>query len=201
MAESAEARTLLELHVRLLDGDRVASEDLAELLLMPLVRRLNRKFSRTDVQVVSDGVTDAILDYCARPQIFDPSRGVPLNTFLLMAGRRNILNLIRGEMRRKAREERFTRVSSSKVVELYPSTGNTLRKEAIKARRRTELMQVLSDPVDKKVFELELKGERKTEAFAKVMGISGLPVADQRRAVKRAKDRIRKLLERRKGDA
>ncbi len=200
MAETAERSKLLELHERLLSGDRVASEEIAELLLMPLITRLSRSFSRTDVQVVSDGVTDAILDYCARPQIFNPLRGVPLGGFLSMAGRRNILNFIRGEARRKAREERFARASSSKVVELYPSTGNTQRKEIIEGQRKTKLMRILTDPVDKKIFDLQLRGERRTEAFAKVMGISSLAVGDQRRAVKRAKDRIRKLLEKHKGE-
>jgi hypothetical protein len=78
---------LLGLHRRLCDGDRTASEELAELILEPLVDAISRRFPRSDKQTVWDGVVDALLDYCARPHQFDEGRKVPLDRFLRMASR------------------------------------------------------------------------------------------------------------------
>jgi hypothetical protein len=79
-----ESSQLLALHRRLCDGDRTASEELAELLLDPLVERISRQFPQADEHWHCQAVADALLDYCARPHQFDEGRGVPLVPFLLM---------------------------------------------------------------------------------------------------------------------
>jgi DNA-directed RNA polymerase specialized sigma24 family protein len=177
----------------------VASEELAQRMLERLVSELGGKFPFTDSQLISNGVTDAILEYCAKPVSFDASRGVPLDRYLAKAAWRNVANLWRGEKRRKAREEKSVEYSDQKVVELHPSAGNLLQNEALAQKEQVaELMQTLENPVDRQVFKLRMLGERRTEEFAKAMGISHLPLVRQRSAVKRAKDRIEKLLKRRK---
>ena len=90
--------------------------------------------------------------------------------------------------------------TESKIVELHPSVGNHNQNEAqLQQERLAELMQTLENPMDRKVFELQMSGERRTEEFAKVMGISHLSPAEQRREVKRTKDRIGVHLKRKKG--
>jgi hypothetical protein len=49
---------------------------------------------------------------------------------------------------------------------------------------------------ERRVLALMLDGERSSAAYAQVLGITGLPAAEQEREVKRAKDRIKKRLER-----
>src|SRR5207247_4960491 len=104
MPEEDDAQVLIALHKRLLEGDRVGPSDLADILLPRLIREMQCKFPKTDAHLISDGVTDALLDYCARPTAFDRGRGVPLDRFLAKAGSRNIANLLRGEGHRKVRE-------------------------------------------------------------------------------------------------
>jgi RNA polymerase sigma-70 factor, ECF subfamily len=188
------------LHRRLCDGDRTASEELAELILEPLVDSISRRFPRSDKQTVWDGVVDALLDYCARPHQFDEGRKVPLDRFLRMASRRNVMNLLRGEARRRAREE-TAHSNVSAAVELDPAAGNILQQEETRELQRQQegMMKRLSDPRDQQILALRLQGERRTEAFADILGISHLPIEAQRRGVKRAKDRIDKIL-RRHGD-
>jgi len=190
---------LIGLHKRLLQGDRTASEEIARQLLAPLARQLSRKFPFTDEQIVSDGVTDSILDYCEKPQQFDATRGVPLEGFLHMAARRNVSNLLRGEKRRKAREGRYGQASLESPVELYVSAGNLLQEDKkIRVQRpQGEAITILTDKKDQRIHELRLQGERRTQVFAQILGIDHLPTEVQRRQVKRAKDRIDKLLERR----
>jgi DNA-directed RNA polymerase specialized sigma24 family protein len=196
MGEPADSALLLTLHERLLSGDRTVLEELITLVLDRLVDEMARKFPTTDRQLVYDGVADALLDLGANPDGFDTTVGVPLDRFLAKAAWRNIANLIRGEQRRRVREAKAVETFPHEFVELHPSAGNIGEDES--ERRVTDLLQMLKDPVDQKVFKLQMNGERKTEEFAKVMRISHLSVPEQRLLVKQAKDRILVHLKRKK---
>ena len=199
MPDHKQPAAFLCLHRRLLEGDRVAPAELMELLLSPLIGEMKREYPTTDVHLVSDGVTDALLDYCARPGSFDQTRGVPLSRFLAKAAWRNIANILRSETRRKAREAKALEAADQNVVELYPATGNPQQNAVLDTKQGlAELVRSLPDPADQQVFQLKAMGERRTEIFAKAMGITHLPIEQQRREVKRAKDRIDKVMERRK---
>ena len=188
-------------HRRLCDGDRTASDEIAEILLPPLFERISRQFSRVDEHLRYQAIVDALLDYCAQPQQFDAGRGLPLTSFLLLAARRNLLNLLRGEERRRARQEHSAQMQAGMGVELDPVVGNLLQQEenAQLHQREGVLMNLLQDPKDRQILALRLEGERRTEAFAAILGISHLPAEDQRREVKRAKDRIDKVIRRNGG--
>lgn len=200
MAKGNKVEQLLLLHTRLSDGNRIASEELVCLLLDPLSSEIARKFPNTDMQLISDGVTDALLEYCTDPNKFDPSRAVPLDRFLAQAAWRNVANIVRGEQRRKAREiKASTSAPAEELVELDVAAGNLLQdQERRRQRQARELLQMVENLVDKRILELRLAGERRTEEFARVMNISHLPKEHQRREVKRAKDRIDKFLVRSK---
>lgn len=192
---------LLALHRRLCDGDRTASGEFAELILNFLVKQVARRYPHTDEQLIWDGVSAAFLDYCSRPRQFDEERGVPLDRFLHRASWRNVANILRSSARRRTREEEAARAYASSAVELDPVVGNLLQREesAQLHQREEDIMNLLQDPTDRQILALRLQGERRTEAFAELLGVSHLPVKVQRREVKRAKDRIDKIL-RRKGD-
>jgi DNA-directed RNA polymerase specialized sigma24 family protein len=197
MNEEIHGQDLLVLHRRLLGGDRIASEKLVEVLLPRLASELERQFRKTDPHLVSDGVTDALLDYCARPAAFDEARNVPLDRFLAKAAWRNIANLLRGEKRRKIREGKAVDLAGQNVVELYPVAGNPSQNEPLDTKKQLEnLLRLLPDPTDRRIFDLRAMGERRTGEFAKVMGITHLSIEQQRYEVKRIKDRIDKVLKR-----
>ena len=195
-----EPARLFALHKQLLQGDRTASEEVASLLLTPITNQTSRKFPFTDEHIVAEGVTDAILDYCENPQKFDATRGVPLDGFIRMAARRNVSNLLRGEKRRKVREEKYGRAKLESPVELSGSVGNLLQKDKKMRVQRpmAEAMTILKDKKDQQIHKLRLQGERRTQVFAQVLEINHLTAEVQRREVKRAKDRIDKVLERNK---
>lgn len=142
MAEPGDAEPLLALHKRLLHGDRVAPEELAELLLERLTTEVARQFPHTDIHIVYDGVADVLLDYCAKPVGFDTTRSVPLDRYLSQAAWRNVANSVRGEKRRKAREEKSVQDTETKIVELHPSVGNhNQNEEQLQQERLAALMQ------------------------------------------------------------
>jgi DNA-directed RNA polymerase specialized sigma24 family protein len=196
-----DSAQLLELHRRLLTGDRTASEEVVRLLHAPLTQEVSAQFRHTDQHIIWDGVIDAMLDYCARPEQFDAERGVSLKRFIRLAARRNVVNMLRGEQRRKVREEAAGHAWAASSVELDPVAGNLLQKEESTQRQRqqTALANALQNPNDQQLLALRLQGVRRTEAFAAVLGITHLPIETQRREVKRAKDRIDKMLRRRTG--
>lgn len=196
-----DSAQLLALHRRLLTGDRTASEEVVRLLHASLIQGVSAQFRHTDQHLIWDGVIDALLDYCARPQQFDAERGVPLTRFLRLAARRNVMNTLRREQRRKAREEAVGHAWATSCVALDPAAGNLLQKEesAQRQRQQTALTEALQHPNDQQLLALRLQGVRRTEAFAEVLGITHLPIETQRREVKRAKDRIDKMLRRRTG--
>jgi RNA polymerase sigma-70 factor (ECF subfamily) len=196
-----DSAQLLELHRQLLTGDRTASEAVVGLLHVSLTREVSAQFRHTDQHIIWDGVIDAMLDYCARPQQFDAERGVSLKRFLRLAARRNVGNILRGEQRRKVREEAAGHAWTVSSVELDPAAGNLLQQEEATQRQRQQaaLTQALQNPNDQQLLALRLQGVRRTEAFAEILGITHLPIEMQRREVKRAKDRIDKILRRRTG--
>jgi hypothetical protein len=112
-----------------------------------------------------------------------------------------VANSVRGEKRRKAREEKAGQDYVESSVELDPVVGNLLQQEekVQHQRQRAELMSTLQNSKDRQLLALRLQGERRTEVFAEILEISHLPIKDQRRVVKQAKDRIDKILRRHTG--
>lgn len=198
MAEDKQDETLLALHRRLLEGDPLASEQVARLLLSPLVEETHRDYRGLDQQLVADAVVDALLDYFEAPDGVDD--GSRIHAFLRKAAWRNAANLSRGGKRRKLREERWVAEHEATVVEDPPALGTLIEdEEKVEAEKRVaELMALLPNERDRGVLRLRLAGERAVEVFAQVLGIDDLPVREQRKMVKQAKDRIDKIIKRRR---
>lgn len=191
---SAESETLVILHQELASGKSSTADDLAGRLLFRLISPLLRQYSAADPDVIWDSVTETILNYLRDPGMFDPSHGTPLDVFLSHCARRNITDKLRSEARRRKRETNFYCLFENNFVELGDSAANIEMETEIDFAR--DLGTALKSPLDRKIFELCVNGERSTEVFADVLGVSELPIEEQRRAVKRAKDRILKMVRR-----
>ncbi len=191
-----------ELHQRLLSGDPVASQELAAAFLEPLVDRLRTKFQRLgDETLVLDAATDAVLGYAERPSQFNPDK-LRLLPYLVMSARGDLLNALERRRRQAGRE-----IPTDRVEDLLDAR-NSLRKEAdptdpgerVAVPDLQEVVgrvrETITDPVDRQLIDLMAQGERRTEPFAAVLGIAGLDVEQQRRIVKRHKDRLKKRLAR-----
>jgi hypothetical protein len=185
-----------EIHERLLAADVTAPAELAKVLLGPLLQKLTKKFPQLrDLDILYDAVTDALMSYIKRPVQFDPTKRT-LMGFLLMAAEGDLLNALAKEKRRRQKEipledvELGGAAGNSAVEEGNPETGPG------RERLRQELPRIFGDPKDLVMVELIIAGERGTGAFVEVLKLQHLPVEQQRREVKRHKDRIKKRLER-----
>jgi hypothetical protein len=159
--------------------------------LLPLLSTLVKRGSGgVPHDQVMNAVEDALLEYCGAPSRFDSGRGVPLVMFLMVAARRNLLNSIRSKARRRAREQRLQRellVMSPAHVVLEDGSS---RRGIVAA---ADLQSLTSDltMAEREAIALWLDGERRTVRLARALGVEDLPVPEQRRWLKRLKDRFR----------
>jgi DNA-directed RNA polymerase specialized sigma24 family protein len=190
VAHSCPQRGALDhFHCSIVEGDRAALETLAEHALPVLVQQLRRAFRRSDNDQLQDAADDALMDYARAPQRFDPSSGDSLDRFLYRAAWRNVANSLRKDLRRRRRE---TRYANETACWNSPET-TTIRLHTEMARRTLERG---IDGVEREALELWFDGERRTGALAEVLGFGALQAPEQRRLVKRFKDRNMKRLAR-----
>jgi hypothetical protein len=211
MAESPRCLPTREeesnLHRRLVEADPVASADLAKAYLIPLIGSLRRSNSRhVPQEFIEDAAGEALMCLIKNPEAFDASRNrarFPLFAHLRLAAQRDLQNILKRE------ERHWRRRVSLKRVELSPSAGKYLGRnedpsEALQLREEVEkadgeilrfVREGLSDG-ERQALELMLQGERRTAAFARVLGIEQLSKEEQRSEVKRVKDKLKKRIER-----
>ena len=190
-----EQAPLSDLYQRLLAGDPTAPAELAEAVMPSLHRMLQRKFADVDPELIADAVTDAVMALILRPDAYDPHRG-GFEGYLLMSAQGDLLNSLARQRRRSQRE-----VSVDSVEHLAPDP-ETQMEDSIGSGDDTgdlvpdTVFHLLPGPIDRQVLQLMMDGERRTHVFARVLQVSDRPESEQRRIVKRHKDRIKKKLQR-----
>lgn len=180
----------LALHSRVLAEDPVASADAFQLMVEPLAAILQRNLGCTPDEAY-DSAVDALFAYLSSPAEFDPGRA-RLCTFLADIARKRAIDRLRARGSRQKREEDF-----GGVVELRPSAPNEqMETRAEVAKLWSKVEEALPADADRQALRLILDGERSTEALAEALGLPSMAPADQRREVKRHRDRLLKALER-----
>jgi|SRR5687768_869314 len=183
-----------QIHARMLAGDPVASSDLAEAAIDPLFAALRTKHPNLQGEnLLEDAVTDAFMSYAKDPSQYDPTRRGLLG-YLLMSAEGDLLNALAKQKRRSSREASLEVVEVGRVVRNVFSSDEDPARRIDAERLQHQLDQAITDPVDRELLQLLMNGERDTEAFARVLGLLDLTPEDQRREVKRHKDRIKKRL-------
>lgn len=198
-----------ELHQRLVEGDPLAPPELVGAFSEELVRRVRARAQITnDDFIVYDAVTDALLAYAQQPTKYNPTKS-GLLTYLTMSAYGDYLNMLARERRREKREVPLEYVehrldAGNNLIEdlLIEDVLDTVmeREGILTPEERIRLLQQVSerfpDPQDRQLLNLMLLGERKTAAYSAVLGILDSDKDEQRRIVKRHKDRLSKRLKR-----
>ena len=205
-SEWPDPETGYEIHSRLSAVDPVASADLAESFLDPLGTWLIRTNRNIDSHLCEQAAEDAILALIKNPHSYQPNRST-LDGYLRMSARGDLLNLLDREKGHQSRLRPLDLVELSADVrnhvweETDPAVIVELAEEA--HQRVDNLQQVAAaaglTQADARILTLMQQGERKTMKFSRVLGIADLPQDQQRRAVKRAKDRVKQRLKRARG--
>jgi RNA polymerase sigma-70 factor (ECF subfamily) len=202
LAQSPTQQDALALHQRLLAQDPTAANDLADAYLERLVVWLGETAPKICEDIRLEAAEDAILALIRKPESY--SSGLQtLEVYLRMSARGDMLNLLDKERRHKKREK------LSGGVELLPGAGKYLRRDddpSLPLRLAEEKQNVANaipesvrqklSATDLRAMELILQNERRNAVFAELYGLLHLPSKEQDRAVKRHKDRLKKMLKR-----
>jgi DNA-directed RNA polymerase specialized sigma24 family protein len=197
------AEQIHAVYQRLLAQEADAPSDFIELLLDPLIAALEMRFpSLPDPDLISDVVTDTLILFVQTPEQYQPERG-SLWHYLFMDAWGDIQNAVAKEHRRR------TKIVSLDPVAHDRADGNNIEEEVVQRLEfmsrmggkdvqafLNELRAVIPDPRDWQVVLFMLQGERSTSVFATVLGIEHLSITDQRKQVKKVKDRLHKRLKR-----
>lgn len=201
-----EAEVARDIHARLCQDDPVASSELAIAYLDLLAGWLLRTNPRVDSHACHQAAEDAIIALAKNPRSFNPEKG-SLDAYLRMSARGDLRNALKGERRHHVQRVDF------EDVELFGPERKLVVEETDPARiverdedERELLSRVIGPDLgqsftreEARVLALMLQEERRTSAYSQVLGISELSESEQRREVKRVKDRIKRRMQRARG--
>ncbi len=200
MAERPEGEAAFEreVHQRLLAGDRTAPHDLCAHFLERLCRTLQRKNPTVDADLVSDAVTNALLDYSEHPDRFNPDKR-SLTGYLLMSAQGDLRNLLRA--RKRERQElplnedvENTSGERNRLAETGESPDDILD-SLIAEECRQQVMALAQNEEERIVLRLMMDGERETGVFLDQLGWQG-PRDELSTRLYRMKDRLVKRVRR-----
>jgi RNA polymerase sigma-70 factor (ECF subfamily) len=200
VAENSILKELGErFHARLIAGDKLVTAEISEVFFPALCESAERKFHYlSDHHIVTVAAEEAFLAYLNHPEKFDPQKG-SLIGYLFLAARLNVIDRLRTSKKNTVGLDPSILEHMVEGPITNPETMLITEESAhfapsSPAMRR--MFSVVTDPVDHEVVKLLMEGERKTEVFAKVMGILHLPLLEQQEQVNLRKDRLKTALRR-----
>lgn len=204
-SETLSEQEARDLYQRLLSDDAAVPTDLAVAYLDHLTDWLMEHNQRLDPTDCATAAEDAILTLIKTPASYKPERQ-SLEVYLRISAQGDLRNLLRSEQRHSKRRADWEAVELSSVVGKY--VWDEQSDPALIVERQEDEVEDASlpsvpdsvraalNPQEKRVLELMDRKERKTALFAEVLDITHLPPAEQKREVKRVKDRLNKRRER-----
>ena len=193
----------LELHNLIVSGSDIALSKLYDLYGEMVVKYLKRNFNkiaRTDDSPIFEAVSQTFLDYFRNPTGYNPAI-IPLQKYLEMAAKRDLLNLLQRDKKHSNKKELPSDVElQEKFWNNTIGTTETTDGEIIQTEIMNGIDQELAKHFDSDedilMAKLILAKERKTEVFAEILGIENTDPDSQKSEVKKHKDRIKKVIER-----
>jgi RNA polymerase sigma-70 factor (ECF subfamily) len=182
------------LHRRLLTraDNRVAAE-ISVLFLPPLAQSLKRHFQHllSDPQEAESAAIESLVAYLAHPEKFDPAKS-SLIGYLYLDAKGNLLNLLK-------QQKKLVELRGS-LAEYEAQADETENPESRLLSASSPLVErvlaAIKDPTDRELVALMIDGVRETSAYAAVLGIADRLQREQKKIVKRHKDRLKKKLRR-----
>jgi len=193
-----------ELHTLILAGDSLALaklyDDVYGELVVDILASRYPKVAAKDETLILAAVNEAFFGYYRNPATFDPDKST-LQRFLEVAAERDLQNILAKEAKHGIKK------NLPEDVELETIFWNSIKKEQdgpeyqIIAKQtiglvKTALAGHFDRSEDRIVAAMIIAGERETNAYSAVLQIDDLTQEEQMDEVKRVKDRIKKVLDR-----
>jgi hypothetical protein len=129
------------------------------------------------------------------PEKYDPSR-LGIMAYLRMAARDDLINLLKRESRHTSRRAPIEAVELRRAVGNEPHETPDLPGGVSSEFIMRKLDEALPNPQDREAVRLMMDGVRETKIYARLYGITDLPLEDQQKQVKNHKDRLDKVMKR-----
>lgn len=180
-----------------------AFAQLSELALPHLINFLRKEFHQVEIHLVETAVIDCLLSYHAAPQKYNPDK-LTLFAYLRMAARHDLLNAIdrSNRLKRPLLDIDQLAVQSELATESWPPSDSFHIEQWVKDETDLSQQALLHafeaelESRDRQLFLLILNGVRESNPYAEIMQLENRPLSEQRREVKRVKDRLIKKLTR-----
>lgn len=200
-----DAQLESDIHERLLAADPTAPEEVARKYLPLIERHVSARahvHGIHDQDLINDATVDAVFGYIRHPEKFNPNKSGLLG-YLKRAAEMDLINVVQQDRRRRRGEELqedvevsiLARNKSSEIDRIRRGTEDETISRIQQQRNLAEVTGSENDR-DKILLRLMAEGERSTSRFAAVLGITDLPIAEQRHIVKQNKDRLKAHLRR-----
>jgi hypothetical protein len=197
----------IELHKLIQSGDDLAFAELCDKYLEPTikkVRNFNWQIHLDDSSLISEVVIDSFYGYFYNPEKFNPEKQT-LERFLVMDSEGDLKNAWAGRAKHQQKfkiivnevefDEQYGSKGTGEIQNMSTPTQIMIDNEAAKILD-IELRKHFDSEKDIEMANLILAKERETDAYAVVLQITHLDFEEQRQEVKRNKDRIKKVLDR-----
>jgi len=191
----------IEIHGRILNGDPIAFAELCEQAIKALTATLMKTGLSTDEPLCQTVVHDLLLAYIEKPGKYDPNK-LDLFPYLRMAAKADLKNAIDKEVRRNKKIVEF----EDPNVEEWLGGRNNVQEETelsewVEAETGLSIHQIVDefktqfDQVELEIIELMIiEGVRETKMYAQVLGLSNNSIEEQRKEVKKFKDKVKKKI-------
>lgn len=166
------------------------------------VKAFNRGINSFDETLIMDVVTDTFLNYFKNPTRYNPEKQ-GLERFLIMDAEGDLLNVWEKIKQKNKKIEKPVELDEKNRNSELEDDGLTPYEQLVNKEDRAllekKLTAFLKSDKDVQIAQLLLAGERQSLEYAKILGIETLDPETQRREVKRHKDRIDKVIQRKLG--
>jgi len=197
----------IELHSLIKSGDDLAFVKLCDLYLestINKVRQFNWQIHLNDSSLITEVVVDSFYSYLYNPDKFD-YRKQTLERFLVIDAEGDLKNALAKKKREQNKieiikdevevDKQFGNSEMGKIKNLNTPIQIMIGKEAEEVLN-AELKKHFDSARDIEMANLILARERDTSVYADVLEIAHLNFEEQQQEVKRNKDRIKKVLDR-----
>lgn len=197
----------IELHKLIQSGDDLAFAKLCDKYLEPTikkVRNFNWQMHLSDNSLITEVVIDSFYGYLSNPSKFNPEKQT-LERFLVIDAEGDLKNAWAKKKRHQQKfeviktevefDEQFGNSETGKIRNLNTPSQILIDKEA-DGILSDELKKHFDSDRDIEMANLILARERDTSVYAGVLEITHLQFEEQQQEVKRNKDRIKKVLDR-----
>jgi hypothetical protein len=147
---------------------RTLAADLFVQCHQPVLARLAARYPFIDRDLLHDAFVQALLELCADPGRFDPARGA-WRSLLVGAARRALRGLIRSDLRRRSREEKW----AAGVAEAGSAARSFLEELADRELAEAVRRAVARTEEERQVLRLWEAGVEDAAEWARVVGRDG----------------------------